>query len=56
MGSYKIIIPNCGYLVWGLLILIFRPIGVRVWAELMIVIFNINDNPAKIKDYFYNKK
>ena len=42
--------------VWGLLILIFGPIGVRVWAELMVVIFNINDNLAKIKDYFYNKK
>lgn len=42
--------------VWGLLILILGPIGVRVWAELMIVIFNINDNLAKIKDYFYNKK
>lgn len=42
--------------VWGLLILILGPIGVRVWAELMIVIFNINDNLAKIKDHFYNKK
>ena len=42
--------------VWGLLILIFGPIVVRGWAELMVVIFNINDNLAKIKDYFYNKK
>ena len=42
--------------VWGLLMLIFGPLAVRIWAELMIVIFNINDNLAKIKDYFYNKK
>ena len=42
--------------IWGLLMLIFGPLAVRVWAELMIVIFNINDNLAKIKDYFYNKK
>ena len=42
--------------VWGLLILIFGPIAVRVWAELMIVIFNINDNLSKIKDYFYKQK
>ena len=40
----------------GLVILVLGPIGIRVWAELMIVIFNINDNLAKIKDYFYNKK
>lgn len=42
--------------IWGLLMLIFGPLVVRIWAELMIVIFNINDNLAKIKDYFYNKK
>jgi len=42
--------------IWGLLMLIFGPLAVRVWAELMIVLFNINDNLAKIKDYFYNKK
>jgi hypothetical protein len=42
--------------VGGLLTLILGPIAVRVWAELMVVVFNINDNLAKIKDYFYNQK
>jgi hypothetical protein len=42
--------------VGGLLMLILGPIAVRVWAELMVVVFNINDNIAKIKDYFYNQK
>ena len=40
----------------GLLTLILGPIGVRVWAELMIVIFNINDNLAKIKEHFCGQK
>ena len=40
----------------GLLMLILGPIGVRVWAELMIVIFNINDNLAKIKEHFCGQK
>lgn len=40
----------------GLLMLILGPIGVRVWAEVMIVLFNINDNLAKVKDYFCGQK
>ena len=40
----------------GLLTLILGPIGVRVWAEVMIVVFNINDNLAKIKDHFCGQK
>ena len=40
----------------GLLMLILGPIGVRVWAEVMIVLFNINDNLAKVKDHFCGQK
>ena len=40
----------------GLLTLILGPIGVRVWAEVMIVLFNINDNLAKVKDHFCGQK
>lgn len=40
----------------GLLMLILGPIGVRVWAEVMIVLFNINDNLAKVKDHFGGQK
>ena len=40
----------------GLLMLILGPIGVRVWAEVMIVLFNINDNLAKVEDHFCGQK
>ena len=40
----------------GLLMLILGPIAVRVWAEVMIVLFNINDNLAKVKDHFCGQK
>lgn len=34
----------------GLITLIFGPLFVRIWAEMLIVMFNINDNLAEIKN------
>lgn len=33
----------------GLLTIILGPFAVRIWAEMMIVLFNINDNLAAIR-------
>jgi hypothetical protein len=33
----------------GLLLLILGPLGVRIYAEILIVIFRINDNVAAIR-------
>ncbi|WP_018158318.1 MULTISPECIES: DUF4282 domain-containing protein [unclassified Thioalkalivibrio] len=34
----------------GLAILVFGAIGARVWSELLIVIFKINENTKKMAD------
>ncbi|WFE67753.1 DUF4282 domain-containing protein [Thiomicrospira sp. R3] len=34
----------------GLLIILFGAIGVRIWCELLIVLFKINDNLKKMTD------
>lgn len=44
MGS-----PFMGFIT-GLAILVFGAIGARVWSELLIVIFKINENTKKMAD------
>ena len=34
----------------GLLILIVGPVGVRIWCELLIVLFKINDHLRDLRD------
>lgn len=43
--------PGVGFakIIAGLVSLIIGPLLVRVWAEMLIVLFNINDNLAEIK-------
>ena len=36
--------------IMGLLIIVFGAIGVRIWCELLIVLFKINDNLKKMTD------
>jgi len=34
----------------GLMIILFGALGVRIWCELLIVLFKINDNLRKLAD------
>ncbi|WP_044406727.1 DUF4282 domain-containing protein [Thiomicrospira microaerophila] len=35
---------------FGLMIILFGALGVRIWCELLIVLFKINDNLRKLAD------
>lgn len=40
----------------GILVILIGPFIVRIWAELAIILFNINDNLAEIKNMLKYKK
>jgi hypothetical protein len=39
-----------GQILMGLAMIIFGPIGVRLWTEILIVMFKINDNLTEINN------
>lgn len=49
-GIYVMFLPYVGGFLKGLGILIFGVIGVRIWCELLIVIFKINENAHRIAE------
>ncbi|MFC4804301.1 DUF4282 domain-containing protein [Filifactor villosus] len=40
----------------GILVILIGPFVVRIWAELAIILFNINDNLAEIKNMLKYRK
>lgn len=41
--------------IMGLLTMLIGPLGVRIWCELLIVIFTINDTLTEIKNFLKSK-